>query len=168
MSARSAARRELEELLSRPTTDFKTWFVSEPRLEVGQGESAPDPKVGLQLYGPCGTDEGPPLSEIRVGIIGSGGEPDRIYLAVLATGVVGSIVARFRPRGMAWAMAATSAATVVVGAVALLRGDADLPGASVAEIVGLTLFFAVPWAASAWFFLRSAEWRRPAGGPQTG
>lgn len=96
-----------------------------------------------------------------LGIIGPGGEPDRIYLAVLATAAVGSVVARFRARGMAWTMAATCAVTVVVGVVALLRGDADLPGASVAEILGLTLFFAVPWAASAWFFLRSAEARRP-------
>lgn len=96
-----------------------------------------------------------------LGIIGAGGEPDRLYVAVLGTGVVGSVIARFRARGMAWAMAATSAATVLVGLVALLRGDAGLPGASVAEILGLTLFFAVPWAASAWLFLRSAEWRRP-------
>ncbi len=96
-----------------------------------------------------------------LGIIGSGGAPDRIYLVVLGTGLVGSLVARLRARGMAWAMAATSAAAVVVGLVALLRGDADLPGASVAEILGLTLFFAVPWAVSAWFFLRSAEWSRP-------
>ncbi len=66
---------------------------------------------------------------------------------------------RPRPCGAAVA-AATSVATVLVGLVALLRGDAGLLGASVAEILGLTLFFAVPWAVSAWFFLRSAE-RRP-------
>jgi hypothetical protein len=41
-----------------------------------------------------------------LGIIGAGGRPDRMYLAVLAVGAIGTVVARLRPRGMAMTLAA--------------------------------------------------------------
>ncbi len=73
MSARTAAaRKELEDLLARPATHFKSWFIKEPALEFGDGHRAADPKMGISTFGPCGTEEGYPLSTIRVGIIGDG------------------------------------------------------------------------------------------------
>jgi hypothetical protein len=72
LRGRHEARRELVELLQRPATDFKTWFVDEPPLEFGNGQGAADPKTGVTLYGPCGTDQGSPLAQIRVGLIGVG------------------------------------------------------------------------------------------------
>ena len=42
-----------------------------------------------------------------------------LYVGVLASGLIGAIVARFQPRGMARAMFATALMQVVVGAIAL-------------------------------------------------
>ena len=49
-----------------------------------------------------------------LGVIGDGGPADRVYLAVLAVLVVGSLLARFRPRGMALTLLATALTQVVV------------------------------------------------------
>lgn len=92
-----------------------------------------------------------------LGIIGEGGKPDRMYLGVLLTLVVGTAAARLRPRGMAYALVATATAQVVVAVVALATGQQDAPGASTAEILGLTAMFAALFALSAWLFWRSAE-----------
>ena len=92
-----------------------------------------------------------------LGIIGEGGKPDRMYLGVLLTLVVGTAAARLRPRGMAYALVATATAQVVVAVVALAMGQQDAPGASTAEILGLTAMFAALFALSAWLFWRSAE-----------
>ena len=67
-----------------------------------------------------------------LGIIGEGGKPDRMYLGVLLTLVVGAAAARLRPRGMAYALVATATAQVVVAVVALATGQQDTPGASTA------------------------------------
>jgi hypothetical protein len=50
------------------------------------------------------------LGSGAVGIIGAGGQPDRIYAAVLAVLVVGTVIARLRPAGMAVVLAATALA----------------------------------------------------------
>ena len=96
-----------------------------------------------------------------LGIIGAGGSNDRMYLAVLAVFLLGSVVARFQPRGMALALAATAVTQVVVGLVAIVRGLHTSPGASVLEIMGLTCMYAVMFAASAWLFQRAAEQESP-------
>jgi len=97
-----------------------------------------------------------------LGVIGEGGEPDRLYLAVFATLVVGTVLARLRARGMAYALGATAAVTVAVAAVALATGQQDTPGASVLEILGLTAMYAALFGMSAWCFWRAAEHREPA------
>ena len=97
-----------------------------------------------------------------LGIIGEGGSNDRMYLAVLAVFLIGTIAARFQPRGMALALAATAVTQVVVGLVAIGRGLHTSPGASVLEIVGLTFMYAVMFAASAWLFQRAAGQESPA------
>ncbi len=71
-SKRDEARRELEELLLRPATDFKSWYLPEPALIFGCGAQAPDPKAGIRLHGPCGTPDDQPVTQIRVAIIGAG------------------------------------------------------------------------------------------------
>jgi hypothetical protein len=91
-----------------------------------------------------------------LGIVGDGGPWDLLYLGALAVGLVGAVVARFRAGGMAVALGATAAATLVAGLVALvvvLVRDLD---ASVLDLVGLTGMFAVLFAVSAWLFRRSA------------
>jgi hypothetical protein len=103
-----------------------------------------------------------------LGIIGAGGEPDRMYLGVLAVLAIGTVLARLRARGMAWALAATALAVVVIAVIALATGLQDTEGASVIEILGLTAMYAGLFGLSAWLFRRAAEERSPvAAGPAT-
>ena len=58
-----------------------------------------------------------------VGIIGSeDNDVNLLYYGVLAIGFVGTLFARFRPRGMAFAMAATALAQAAVAVGALVAG----------------------------------------------
>jgi hypothetical protein len=45
-----------------------------------------------------------------------------MYIGVLAVGIIGAIVARFRPHGMARALFATALAQALVAVIALLAG----------------------------------------------
>jgi hypothetical protein len=101
---------------------------------------------------------------LAVGIIGSEDSPANLmYGGVLAVGIVGSLMVRFRPHGMAQVLAAMALAQAMVGAVALLTGSgsdgANWPGA----IVCLTIVFAGLWLVSAWLFRKAARERIPAG-----
>lgn len=101
--------------------------------------------TGLFLIGAIGA----------LGIVGTEGDrADLLYLGALAIGVVGAVVARLRARGMAWAMAASAAATMAAGFVALLLGKHEAEYSSVPEIMGLTVMFAALFATSAWLFRR--------------
>jgi hypothetical protein len=94
---------------------------------------------------------------VALGVIGSGGRPDLMYLGVLAVGVVGAVAARFRARGMALALAATALATLVAALIAIAAGMHHNEGASIGEILRLSGFFAALFAGSAWLFRRSAD-----------
>jgi hypothetical protein len=94
-----------------------------------------------------------------LGIIGAGGRPDLMYLGALAVGVVGALLARFRSSGMAWALAATAIALVVVAGIALIAGLHHEPGASAVEILGISGMYAALFGLSAWLFRRSADLR---------
>jgi hypothetical protein len=91
-----------------------------------------------------------------LGIIGPGGRPDLMYAGPVAVGIVGALLARFRSRGMALALGATAAATIVVAVVAIADGLHRTEGASVLEIVGLSGMYAALFAVSAWLFRRAA------------
>jgi hypothetical protein len=94
-----------------------------------------------------------------LGIIGAGGRPDRIYAAVLGVLVLGTVIARLRPAGMALALAATALAQAVVSATALLAGLHEAEGASVVDIVGLTAMYAAAFGLAGWLFWQAAEKR---------
>jgi hypothetical protein len=79
-------------------------------------------------------------------------------LMVVPIGIVGSIIARFQPRGMARAMFATASAQALVGIVALISGIVPAYNAP-AETLGLTGFFAMMFVASALLFRQAAERR---------
>src|SRR5262249_50083878 len=71
-----------------------------------------------------------------------------LYVGVLAIGLIGAIVARFQPRGLALAMAATAVAQAVVGAIALQYPNTASPtqiallhGLFVALFAGAALLF---------------------------
>ena len=55
-----------------------------------------------------------------VGIIGDeSNDANMMYFGVLAVGIVGAVIARFKPRGMVRALCATAIAQVAVAAIAL-------------------------------------------------
>ncbi|MEX0790170.1 MAG: hypothetical protein WD178_05275 [Actinomycetota bacterium] len=98
-----------------------------------------------------------------VGIIGADGDrANMMYLGVLAVGIVGALIARFKPLGMARALIAMAVAHVVVGAIALIAG-LGRPASPPLEILGLTGMFAVLFVGSAWLFEQAAK-----GGPKSG
>lgn len=85
---------------------------------------------------------------LAVGIIGSESEPANLMFAgVLATAAIGSGLARLRARGMAWAMAATAVAQLLVAAIA---GAARL--GDPATLWLLTGFYCVLWLTAAALF----------------
>lgn len=94
-----------------------------------------------------------------VGILGSeDNDANLLYVGVLVIGVIGALVARFRPWGMARAMAATAAAQAAVAVGALIAGWG---GAATGpfEVVALNGFFVALWACTAVLFAKAA--RRP-------
>jgi hypothetical protein len=105
-----------------------------------------------------------------VGVIGEDGDrADVMYGGVLAVGIAGAAVARFRPGGMARAMLAMAFAQALVAVVALIAGKNQAPVSSVGELLGLNGIFVALFSGSAWLFRRSARAGRvgpaaPAGG----
>jgi hypothetical protein len=105
---------------------------------------------------------------LAVGVIGVEGDPaDRMYIGVLAVGIIGAVMARLRPLGMARALFATALAVAVVTVIALLMGKHESPITSVAELVGLNGMFTALFLGSTWLFRRAAQEQPPAGeGPE--
>ena len=103
-----------------------------------------------------------------VGVLGVDGDPaDLMYIGVLAVGIIGAIIARFQPRGMARALFATALAQALVAVIALILGMHQAPYSSVGEILGLNGFFVALFLGSAWLFRNAARERTHAGaGPE--
>ncbi len=97
-------------------------------------------------------------SALAVGIVGATGDPaDLMYAGVVAVGVIGAVIARFRPLGMARALLATAFAQAVAAVIALLAGKHEAPISSVAEILGINGMFVALFAGSAWLFQQAAR-----------
>lgn len=93
-----------------------------------------------------------------VGIIGDESDDSNLMLAgVLAIALLGALVARFRPLGMARAMLATAAAQALVGVTAVLAGWGSTGAGHPWDIAILTAGFVALWLGSAWLFLRAAR-----------
>lgn len=94
---------------------------------------------------------------LGIGIIGKDGDPANLmYFGVLAVGIIGAIIARFRPHGMARALIVVALAQALVTAIALIA-RLGLPWSGPAEIVLLNGFFIALFAGSAWLFLRASK-----------
>jgi hypothetical protein len=105
---------------------------------------------------------------VGVGIIGADGDPANLmYFGVLAVGIVGAVVARFHPHGMARALFAMALAQALVAAIALIFG-LGLPWSPPAEILGLNGFFVALFVGSALLFRYTARVRPSAGAGQEG
>jgi hypothetical protein len=84
-----------------------------------------------------------------VGIIGSeNNDANLMYGGVLAVGIIGAIIARFKPEGMARALFATALAQTLVAVIALV-GRLGAPYSGPLEIVGINGFFVALFVGSA-------------------
>jgi hypothetical protein len=93
-----------------------------------------------------------------VGIIGSEDNPANLmYAGVLAVALIGAVVARFRPAGMARALAATAFAQMAVGATALLAWWGSAARSFPQAVFFLTGLFTALWLLSGWFFRKAAR-----------
>jgi hypothetical protein len=93
-----------------------------------------------------------------VGIIGSEQEDaNLLFGAVVGVALLGALAARFRPMGMAWAMAAAALVQLLVplAAVALWPATASLVWTP--QVLALTGVFTAVWLASAWLFRKAAR-----------
>ncbi len=100
---------------------------------------------------------------LAVGIVG---EPDNLanlmYIGVLAIGLIGALIARFRPHGMARALFATALAQALVAVITVLAG-LGAPVTPPWALLILNGFFIALWLVSAWLFRKAARKQPPAG-----
>jgi GNAT superfamily N-acetyltransferase len=104
---------------------------------------------------------------LAVGVIGTEDDlANLMYVGVLAVGIIGAIVARFRPHGMARALFATALAQALVAGIALIFG-LGLPWSPPLEILALNGFFVALFVGSAMLFRHAGREQTPAGaGPE--
>ena len=104
---------------------------------------------------------------LAVGVIGTEDDPANLmYVGVLAVGISGAIIARFRPHGMARALFATALAQALVAVIVLIFG-LGLPWSGPVEILALNWFFVALFVGSALLFRYAAREFAPAGaGPE--
>lgn len=94
---------------------------------------------------------------LGVGIIGADGDrANAMYFGVLAVGVIGAAIARFRPEGMARALFAMAIAQALVAAIALVLG-LGYPASPPLELVGLNGMFIALFVGSALLFRRAVR-----------
>ena len=93
-----------------------------------------------------------------VGIIGNEAEDSNLlFIGVVAIALAGSVIALFRPSGMAVAMVAAAIAQVGVPIVATVIGDSKPSAIWAPEVIILTLVFTAMWLASARLFKSAAQ-----------
>jgi hypothetical protein len=93
---------------------------------------------------------------LAVGFIGSEDNPaNLLFGGVLAVACIGAIVARFRPRGMAYAMFAAALAQFVVPLIAASIWKPEVDWGMVQVLVFNTVFAGI-WATSGWLFRRAS------------
>jgi hypothetical protein len=105
---------------------------------------------------------------LAVGVIGSEDDPANLmYVGVLAVGIIGAIIARFRPHGMVRALIATALAQALVAVIALIAG-LGYPASPPLEILGANGFFVALFVGSALLFRYAGREQAAAGaGPES-
>ncbi|QJE74531.1 hypothetical protein HHL28_16960 [Aerophototrophica crusticola] len=89
-------------------------------------------------------------ANLAVGVIGSEDNPANLmFHGVLLVGIIGAILARFRPRGMSLAVAAMALAQLLAFVVGVVAGWGETPV--------VTVVFAGLWLTSAWLFRKAAR-----------
>ncbi len=105
---------------------------------------------------------------LAVGIIGTEDNPANLmYIGVLAVGIIGALIARFQPHGMARALFATALAQALVAVIALIAGLGS-PWSGPGEILFLNGFFVALFVGSALLFRKTAREGASAGAEPEG
>ena len=95
-------------------------------------------------------------ANLAVGLIGSEDNPANLmYVGVLAVGLVGALLARLEPRGMARASFATAIAQALVPVVAIILWQPPMTSGLV-RVLGVNAFFCALWVGSALLFRRAS------------
>ena len=106
------------------------------------------------------------------GAVGINGPSDPLTvlteIGVFALGIIGAIIARFQPPGMARALFAMALAQSLAAVIALIAGMHQYPGGSVVEILALNGFFVALFLGSALLFRYAAREQPPAGAGSEG
>ena len=94
-----------------------------------------------------------------VGIIGNEDNPTNLmYFGVLAVGIIGAMIARFQPKGMALALFATAFAQMLVALIALIAWRPSLDDApGILGVFMLNAFFVMLFVVSAFLFRRATQ-----------
>jgi hypothetical protein len=96
-------------------------------------------------------------SNLAVGIIGSENNPANwMYVGVLAIGIAGGIVARFRAREMAITMFVMASATALCAVIALVLGLGGTENSAL-QIINVNGFFVALFAGAGVLFLLAAR-----------
>ncbi len=94
---------------------------------------------------------------LAVGIIGNEENPAHLmYIGVLAVGIIGALIARFQPHGMARALFATAAVQVLVAVIALIADFGASGPIWPRDILVATGFLAALWVGSSLLFRRAS------------
>ena len=95
-----------------------------------------------------------------VGIIGNEGNPANVmYFGVIAIGIIGALIVRFQPQGMARALFVTALAQMLVPVIALIIWQPQVTSWGAAGVGGvfvLNAFFVALWVISALLFQKAA------------
>ncbi|MDZ7756329.1 hypothetical protein [Rhodohalobacter sp.] len=84
-------------------------------------------------------------------------EFNALYFLVIAVGVIGAFVSRFRSIGLGYTMFVMAATQSIIAITALITGMADLPHSSVYEIVAVNGFFITLFLVAAMLFQYSRQ-----------
>jgi hypothetical protein len=88
-------------------------------------------------------------ANLAVGVIGNEENPlNLMFGGILLVGIIGAVITRFRPLGLAWTMAAMAVAQVVVATAAQINGHFIWP---------MTIVFAAIWLGSGALFRKAAR-----------
>lgn len=154
-------------LVAMQFTDEMAWglgdFVFAGALFFGAGlayELIATKKVGIAYRAAVGIAVATAFilvwANLAVGIIGSEDNPaNMMYFGVIAVGIIGAIIARFQPHGMARALFATALAQMLVPVIALMIWKPQVTF-GVLGVLGLNGFFAALFISSALLFQRAS------------
>lgn len=95
---------------------------------------------------------------LAVGIIGSENNPiNLLYFGVIAVGVMGALLVRFKSKGMIFTMFAMALAQALVAVMALAGGYYQSPPGYATGIIGVNSFFITLFVVSALLFRYAAQ-----------